>query len=125
MEKMIAAKISKYNKRPRLYDAKLIVCGMENSGRFSKDFKNLINSTIDKNFPSMFNKSESKSAAILKEYWCTRFSWCFQKTNAINLLNQASKLRLSHQIKYDEANFNNEEYFQGYIDKHNPDYILD
>ena len=125
MEKMTAAKISKYDKRPRLYDAKLIVCGMENSGRFNKDFKNLINSTIDKNFPSMFNKSESKSAAILKEYWCTRFSWCFQKTNAINLLNQASKLRLSHQIKYDEANFNNEEYFQGYIDKHNPDYILD
>ena len=73
----------------------------------------------------MFNKSESKSAAILKEYWCKRFSWCFQKTNAINLLNQASKLRLSHQIKYDEANFNNEEYFQGYIDKHNSDYILD
>lgn len=52
MEKMIAAKVAKYNKRPRLYDAKLIVCGMENTGRISKDFKNLINTTIDNNFPS-------------------------------------------------------------------------
>jgi hypothetical protein len=79
-------------------DAKLIVCAMENTGRFSEVFKKFIYDIIDKSNPPLNNNSTNSSASSLKDFWTKRFSLCFQKTNAINLLSQAGNLRFPNDI---------------------------
>ena len=110
MKAMINSKIKKYNEREIINNAKLIVCGLENSGRISSEFKKLINDTIDKNNPALNTSSINYSAACLKNYWAKRFSFCFHKTNAMNLLKQASNLRVPSSLKYDEANKYSEDF---------------
>jgi hypothetical protein len=83
---MIKIKTTKYSKRELVHDAKLIVCAMENTGRFSEVFKNFIYDTIDKSNPPLNNNSTNSAASCLKTFRTKRFSLCFQKTNAINLL---------------------------------------
>jgi hypothetical protein len=46
-----------------------------------------------KSNPPLNNNSTNSSASSLKDFWTKRFSLCFQKTNAINLLSQAGNLR--------------------------------
>jgi hypothetical protein len=79
---MIKIKTTKYSKRELIHDAKLIVCAMENTGRFSEVFKKIIYDIIDKSNPPLNNNSTNSSASSLKNFWTKRFSLCFQKTNA-------------------------------------------
>jgi hypothetical protein len=70
----------------------------------------LINDIIDKNNPALNNSSINYSAACLKNYRSKRFSFCFQKSNAMNLLKQASNRRVPNSLKYDEANKYSEDF---------------
>jgi hypothetical protein len=52
----------------------------------------IIYDIIDKSNPPLNNNSTNSSASSLKDFWTKRFSLCFQKTNAINLLSQAGSI---------------------------------
>jgi hypothetical protein len=52
---------------------------------------------------------DNSSASSLKDFWTKRFSLCFQKTNAINLLSQAGNLRFPSTLRFDIANSSNED----------------
>jgi hypothetical protein len=66
---MIKIKTTKYSKRELVHDAKLIVCAMENTGRFSD--------IIDKSNSPLNNNSTNSSASSLKDFWTKPFSLCF------------------------------------------------
>jgi hypothetical protein len=87
---MIKIKMTKYSKRELVHNAKLIVCAMENTGRFSEVFKNFIYDTIDKSNPPLNNNYTNSSASY-------------------NLLSQAGNLRFPNTLRFVIANSSNED----------------